>query len=54
MSTKNADRHHDEGAVRLEQNGGIALLTLARSYGSQRAHMDHVSAVGNTSRAYSR
>src|SRR5437588_1868934 len=30
MSTKNAAHHHEEGAVLLEQNGPVAMITLSR------------------------
>ncbi len=53
MSTENVAHHHEEGAVLLEQNGPIAMITLSRPaalnamtwtmYQQLEAHLDHHS-----------
>src|SRR5438105_6734963 len=60
MSTENAAHHHEEGAVLLEQNGPIAMITLSRPaalnamtwtmYQQLEAHLESLAA-GDTTRA---
>ena len=60
MSTENVAHHHEEGAVLLEQNGPIAMITLSRPaalnamtwtmYQQLEAHLESLAS-GDTTRA---
>ncbi|HEX6555226.1 MAG TPA: enoyl-CoA hydratase [Ktedonobacteraceae bacterium] len=58
MSTENAAHHHEEGAVLLEQNGPVAMITLSRPaalnamtwtmYQQLEAHLESLAASDTT------
>src|SRR5438105_10873745 len=60
MSTENVAHHHEEGAVLLEQNGPVAMITLSRPaalnaltwtmYQQMETHLEHL-ATDDTTRA---
>src|SRR5438270_4643969 len=58
MSTENVAHHHEEGAVLLEQNGPVAMITLSRPaalnaltwtmYQQMEAHLEQLAADDTT------